>query len=125
MAQPHANGETPSRRATPRLQLGIGARFDTLDGRQSVRLIDLSQGGAHVILSEANDFSEGVLAWLGFDSYAVVAWQRDDHVGLAFDRPLPLGWLVATRKRAPSVVQEEAMGAELARAWVSGGIADD
>lgn len=125
MAQPHATGETPSRRANPRLPLGIGARFDTLDGRQNVRLIDLSQGGAHVILSEPGEVSEGVLAWLGFDSYAVVAWQRDGHVGLTFDRPLPLAWLVETRKRAPSVVQEEAMGSELARAWVSGGLADD
>ena len=125
MAQLNANGDSPSRRACPRLPLGIGARFDTLDGRQKVRLLDLSQGGAHVILSEPGAISEGVLAWLGFDSYAAVAWQRDNHVGLAFDRPLPLAWLVATRKRAPSVVQEEAMGSELARAWVSGGMADD
>jgi hypothetical protein len=125
MAQPHANGETHSRRASPRLQLGIGARFDTLNGRQKVRLIDLSQGGAHAILSQPGEVREGVLAWLGFDSYASVAWQRDTHVGLAFDRPLPLAWLVATRKRAPSVVQEEAMGSELARAWVSGGLSDD
>lgn len=125
MAHPHAAGEMPSRRAAPRLQLGIGARFDTLDGRQNVRLIDLSQGGAHVILSQPGEVSEGVLAWLGFDSYAAAAWQRDDHVGLTFDRPLPLAWLVETRKRAPSVVQEEAMGSELARAWVSGGLSDD
>jgi hypothetical protein len=125
MAQPHATGGPDPRRAAPRLQLGIGARFETLDGRQSVRLIDLSQGGAHVILSESDEVREGVLAWLGFDSYAVVAWQRDNHVGLAFDRPLSLSCLVTTRKRAPSVVQEEAMGAELARAWVSGGISDD
>ena len=125
MADPHANGETPSRRANPRLELGIGAHFDTLDGRQKVRLLDLSQGGAHVILSEPGEVREGVLAWLGFDSYAVVAWQQEDHVGLTFDRPLPLAWLVETRKRAPSVVQEEAMGSELARAWVEGGLSDD
>jgi len=125
MAQLNANGDSPSRRACPRLPLGIGARFDTLDGRQNVRLLDLSQGGAHVILSQPGEVTEGVLAWLGFDSYAAVAWQREDHVGLSFDRPLPLAWLVATRKRAPSVVQEEAMGAELARAWVAGGLPDD
>ena len=125
MALPHATGETPSRRANPRLPLGIGARFDTLGGRQKVRLLDLSQGGAHVILSEPGEFREGVLAWLGFDSYAVVAWQREQHVGLEFDRPLPLAWLVETRKRAPSVVKEEAMGSELARAWVEGGLPDD
>lgn len=125
MAQPHATGEPDPRRAAPRLQLGIGARFDTLDGRQNVRLIDLSQGGAHVILSRPEEVREGVLAWLGFDSYAAVAWQRDDHVGLAFDRPLSLSCLVETRRRAPSVVQEEAMGSELAQAWVSGRLSDD
>jgi hypothetical protein len=125
MAHPHASGETPSRRASPRLPLGIGARFDTLDGRQNVRLIDLSQGGAHLILSQPGEVREGVIAWLGFDSYAAVAWQRGDHVGLEFDRPLPISWLVETRKRAPSVVQEEALGNEMARAWVMGRMSDD
>ena len=125
MAQPHAAGETPSRRSSPRLPLGIGARFDTLDGRQKVRLIDLSQGGAHVILESAEPVREGVLAWLGFDSYAVVVWQRGEHIGLEFDRLLPIAWLVETRKRAPSVVQEEALGNEMAQAWVMGRLSDD
>ena len=70
MADLHANGETPSRRACPRLPLGIGARFDTLDGCQKVRLIDLSEGGAHIILSEPGEVSEGVLAWLGVGPWA-------------------------------------------------------
>jgi hypothetical protein len=125
MAQPHATGGVDPRRTSPRLQLGIGARFDTLEGRQKVRLIDLSQGGAHVILSRPEPVREGVIGWLRFDSYAVVAWQRGDHVGLEFDRPLPLSCLVETRKRAPSVVQEEAMGSEMAKAWVTGSVSDD
>jgi hypothetical protein len=119
MAQLHAAGGPDPRRAAPRLQLGIGARFDTLDGRQDVRLIDLSQGGAHVILSRPDPVREGVLAWIGFDSYAAVAWQRDNHVGLEFDRPLPLSCLVETRRRAPSVVREAA------QAWVDGTLSDD
>ncbi len=124
MAQPHAVGGSDPRRASPRLQLGMGALFETLDGRQKVRLIDLSQGGAHVILRRPDPVREGVLAWLGFDSYAAVAWQRGEHVGLEFDRPLSLSCLVETRRRAPSVVQEEAMGSELAQAWVSGSLSD-
>jgi|SRR5688572_31096189 hypothetical protein len=119
MAHPHATGGLDPRRASPRLQLGIGARFDTLDGRQKVRLIDLSQGGAQVILSEPGEVREGVLAWLGFDSYAEVAWQRDDHAGLTFDRPLPISYLVETRMRAPAVVLE------MAQEWVSGNLSDD
>ncbi len=83
--------------------------------------MDLSQGGAHVILSDANDIRKAVLTWLHFEAFGIVAWQDGQHIGLEFDRPLPLRVLVETRQRAPSVVGEEAMSAELAaREWVAG-----
>ena len=102
------------RRAFSRLQVGILARLDMLEGWQRVRLIDLSQGGAHVILSRPTPIGEGVLRWLRFEVYGEVAWQEDHHVGLRFDGLLPLPVLVETRQRAPTVVREEAMATELA-----------
>jgi hypothetical protein len=111
------------RRAYSRLRLGISAQLQTLEGRQRVRLMDLSQGGAHVILSQpsGSDIRQAVLTWLDFETFGTVAWQDEQNLGLEFDRRLPLSVLVETRQRAPSVVREEAMVAEqAAREWVAG-----
>ena len=113
--------EQAPRRAYSRLRLGISAQLETLDGRQRVRLIDLSQGGAHVILSQPGDIRQAVLTWLHFETFGMVAWREDVNIGLKFDKLLPPAVLVETRHRAPSVVREEAMGAqEAAREWVAG-----
>jgi hypothetical protein len=110
--------EQASRRAFSRLRLGIGAQLETLDGRQRVRLIDLSQGGAHLILSQPGDIREAVLTWLRFETFGTVVWREDARIGLKFDKLLPLAVLVETRRRAPTVVREEAEAA--AREWVAG-----
>ena len=114
MADRRAIERPDPRRAYSRLTVGIGASFDTLDGRQTVRLIDLSQGGAHLILSRPAPLREGLLTWLRFEAFADVVWQHGEHVGLAFDELVPIPSLVETRMRAPSVVREAA------QAWVSG-----
>lgn len=114
MAHPQPIDGLDPRRAYARLPLGLGAYLDTLDGRQAVQLIDLSQGGAHVILGRPGPVREGVLSWLRFDTFGVVAWQHGEHVGLAFDRLIPIAVLMETRQRAPSVVREAA------EAWVAG-----
>jgi len=117
---PASDGQAP-RRAFARLRLGIAARLETLEGRQNVRLIDLSQGGARVILSKPGEIRQGVLTWLHFEAFGTVTWREDDHIGLQFDEPLPLAVLVETRQRAPSVVKEEAMKVHTAaRDWVAG-----
>lgn len=109
------------RRAFSRLPLGISAQLQTLDGRQRVRLMDLSQGGAHVILSKPGNVRQAVLTWLEFETFGTVAWSEEQNLGLEFDRWLPLSVLVETRRRAPSVVREEAMGEQqAAREWVAG-----
>jgi len=107
-------GGLEPRRAFSRLTVGILARLDMLAGWQRVRLIDLSQAGAHIILSRPEPLTEGVLRWLRFDAYGEVVWQEDHHVGLKFDSILPMAVLVETRQRAPSVVREEAMETQLA-----------
>lgn len=111
--------DADSRRAFSRLSLGIDAYLDTLDGRQKVRLIDLSQAGAHIVLSQPETVREGVLTWLRFDTFGIAMWQSEEAIGLKFDRLLPAHVIHETRERAPSVVLE------MAQAWVSGNLADD
>ncbi|HSQ95157.1 MAG TPA: PilZ domain-containing protein [Croceibacterium sp.] len=117
---PDDQGQAP-RRAYSRLRLGISAQLETLDGRQRVRLMDLSQGGAHIIVSQPGDIRQAVLTWMHFETFAMVVWGDGSKLGLKFDKLLPLTVLVETRQRAPSVVSDESMSAEqAAREWVAG-----
>jgi hypothetical protein len=118
MVDPPDDGLDP-RRAYSRLRVGIDAYLDTLEGRQTVRLIDLSQAGAHIVLSKPESVREGVLTWLRFDTFGIAVWQSETDVGLKFDRLLPLAVIVETRERAPAVVLE------MAQEWVSGTLHDD
>src|SRR5687768_3142679 len=113
------------RRNFARLTVGIGARLVTLDGSQKVRLIDLSQGGAQLILSTEGKIAAGLLSWLDFEAFGETAWREGDRLGLKFEGLLPLTCLVRTRERAPSVVREELLGEDIAKAWVSGTLSDD
>jgi hypothetical protein len=111
------------RRRFARLEVGIGARFTTLAGDQPVRLVNLSQNGAKLILSAPEDAGAGVLTWLDFETFGDLAWQDEDTIGIVFDKLLRPGILAQTRLRAPTVVREEEAG--LAKAWVSGEIGDN
>lgn len=117
MTDPPAEGPDP-RRAHSRLQVGIDASLETLDGRQTVRLIDLSQVGAHLRLGQPDGVREGVLRWLGFETFGIAMWQNEDEVGLKFDEVLSPEVIRETRDRAPSIVLE------IAQAWVSGALPD-
>ena len=123
----HSNDEqgVDGRRNFARLRLGIAARLDTLDGSQKVRLLDLSQGGAQIILSKPGEPAAGLLTWLDFEAFGEAAWRDGDTLGLKFERLIPLSCLVQTRQRAPSVVKAEALGEDVAQAWVSGELSDD
>jgi hypothetical protein len=117
---PEQHDET-QRRAHARLSVGISARVETLEGNLPVRLIDLSQRGAHIVLLRTCEISRGVLSWLDFEAFGFVAWKDGDHIGLEFDEIVPLEELVETRNRAPSVVREESLSAEAAaRDWAAG-----
>lgn len=125
MARSGPESGEASRRAFARLQVGFGARFRTIHGLQQVRLIDLSQGGAQMILSRPEEAGAGMLTWLGFETFGDLAWRHDDTIGVTFDTLLPPACVAQTRLQAPSVVRDEEMGESLARAWVAGEIADD
>jgi hypothetical protein len=109
------------RRGYARLRLGISAQLQTLRGPQRVRLMDLSQGGAHLVLSRAEPLKQAFLSWLGFEVFGDIVWQDGPEVGMRFDRPLSVGQLVETRRCAPSVVRDEQQDAEVAaRTWAVG-----
>lgn len=96
------------RRQHARLRLGIPARFETLDGRRQVRLVDLSQGGAQIEMEGEAPVREGVLSWMLFETFGIAAWQEGGSVGLTFDRPLSRTCLRMTREKAPEIFREAA-----------------
>jgi len=113
-------GEEP-RRGHPRLWLGLPAWLQTLDGPQRVRLVDLSQSGAHLVLSRPDPLRQAFLSWLTFEAFGDIVWQRGYEAGIRFDRLLPLGHMVETRKSAPTVVREESRDVRVAaKNWVGG-----
>ena len=121
MGEPSQVPEEEPRRGYPRLRLGMSAQLQTLEGPQRVRMLDLSQGGAHLYLSRPDPLRQAFLSWLGFEAFGDIVWQEGREAGIRFDRPLPLAQLVETRRQAPSVVQEEAQRVEAAaREWVAG-----
>ena len=99
-----AHPENPTRRDYMRLELGVIARLETLDGRRKVEIRDLSQGGARVkLLDHGEPFDKCVLCWLGFDSYAVVGRRIGKELGLVFDFPLRPAVIKKTREMAPRI----------------------
>jgi hypothetical protein len=111
------------RRAHARLRVGIAARIETLEGQQGVRLVDLSQSGAQVILSEPGEIRRAVLCWLDFEAFGAVVWREGEHLGIEFEELLPMEQLIQTRQLAPSVVRKEVFGdRQAARDWVAGNI---
>ena len=116
------SADDPQPRSYGRLPLGIPAILETIHGRKTVRLVDLSQGGAHVIVPADVHIRDCVLRWLGLEAFCSAAWRKGEHLGLTFEEPLPISTLVATRNVAPSIIREASLIAEsAARAWVQGG----
>ena len=103
-------GAPAHRRQHARLRLGMPARLETLDGNQPVRLIDLSQSGAQVVLEQRRELRRAVLCWLDFEAFGFVAWRDEDHVGIEFEELVPMEQLFETRQRAPDVVRAETIG---------------
>ncbi len=109
------------RRAHARLRLGMPAVFETIEGRRQVRLVDLSQAGAHLYIPGAGTVREGFLSWMRFEVFGVAVWQQADEVGIEFDTLLTYDELLEIRGAAPAIVKEEAMGAAMAaRDFVAG-----
>ena len=110
------------RRDYLRLELGVLAHIETLEGRKKVEIIDLSQGGARVkLLAPVENIKDCVLVWLGFDTYASIGRREGDELGLVFDVPLRPVIIKKTREMAPRIWRNDSahLGA-IARDFVQG-----
>ena len=102
----------PTERDFLRLPLGVLGYLETLEGRKRVEIVDLSQGGAHILMLEkddgtAGDISDCFLKWLQFDAFGTVTWQDGPRMGLAFEQPLRPGVIKETKKQAPIMVRRD------------------
>lgn len=105
-----------------RLALGVPATLETLDARLKVEIVDISQGGAHVILPDKDAFAKDcLLVWLRFEAFGTVVWRQGAHIGIAFEKPLSHATIFETRKNAASILEQEAAKIENeARSWAEG-----
>ena len=111
------------RRTQLRLQLGIPARLQTLNGLVAVQLLDLSRTGARLELPSREPLGCAVLFWLTFEAFGDLVWENGHFVGLQFETELPVGCIVRTRQLAPDVViSEETDARAVAAAWVTGSV---
>lgn len=121
MAAQASPSEDNPRRSFGRMKLGIPATLETIHGRKHVRMVDLSQGGALVLLPQEIPVRDCMVNWLGFEAFASAVWRHGTQVGLAFEEPLALAKLMATRNLAPELIQQENLAAEdAARGWSEG-----
>lgn len=84
------------RRQAPRFRLGMPARLITLERHMTVRLEDLSEDGASVMLPVPHAFTVCVLKWMDHNAFAEVRWIRDNAVGLHFPSPISAAVLAET-----------------------------
>ena len=111
------------RRDYLRLELGVLAHIETLEGRKKVEIIDLSQGGARVkLLAPVDNIKDCVLVWLGFDTYATIGRREGNELGLVFDVPLRPAVIKKTREMAPRIWRNDSVYlSAMARDFVQGG----
>jgi hypothetical protein len=89
------------RRAYPRVSLALPAFLQANATRHSVKLVDLSAGGAKLICPVSLSIGTAVILDCGtFGCGAVVRWQADGHLGLCFDSQLDAREVSALTERS-------------------------
>lgn len=95
-----------------RLPLGVLGHLETLEGRKRVEIVDLSQGGAHIVVLEVDakqdfDIEDCLLTWLRFEGFGRVSWRKGQHLGIAFEEPLRPSVIKETKAQAPIMVRRD------------------
>jgi len=108
------------RRGKARLRAGIPASLLTLDGRQTVSLLDLSESGARLKVKDHTEIRNGILKWLDFEVFGSVVWRKGEIVGVQFDKPIESDWVLDTRECLTSLPCEKDDLRRFARDWVRG-----
>ena len=89
------------RRAYPRVELALPAFLQANGGRHSVRLLDLSPGGAKLDCPLNMPVGTGVTLDCGtFSCAAVVRWQAPGILGICFDSELDAREVAALIQRS-------------------------
>ncbi|KWV96260.1 MULTISPECIES: PilZ domain-containing protein [unclassified Erythrobacter] len=113
---------SPLRRDYQRLTLGVPAILETIDARHRVEIVDISQGGAQLVLPRKDAFAqECLLIWLHYEAFGSVSWRKGAHIGLTFDEPLSHKTIFETRRNAEAIVRQDAERTQNeARNWAQG-----
>ena len=119
MSEPAPVCDLPHRRDAARLRLAAPAVFLGHDGRQPVTLLDVSQTGAKLVFEEPPASVAGFISWMDFETFGDLVWREGLYIGIAFDQPLPLKWIIETRHRSVHIAAEECDSVlQAAREWV-------
>jgi hypothetical protein len=108
------------RRGKARLRTGIPAALVTMDGRQDITLVDLSETGAGILVADPGHIAGGVLQWMGYEVYGAVVRRVGEDVGLQFDAPIDPAWVLETRAWLPELTDEKGRLRRFAKEWVGG-----
>lgn len=95
--------EHKPRRGKARLRTGVPAVLTTMNGRQVVSLVDLSESGAGLVVKDGWRLNGGVLKWMDFEVYGKVVRRSADNIGLLFDEPIDAAWVLETRAWLPKL----------------------
>ena len=110
------------RRGKARLRAGIPAALTTMDGRQEISLVDLSESGAGLIVKDGWRINGGVLKWMDYEVYGTVVRRGEQDIGLRFEEPIDHDWVLETRQWLPALADGKAEIRRFARDWVKGGV---
>lgn len=109
------------RRGKARLRAGIPAALTTMDGRQEISLVDLSESGAGLVVKDGWRINGGVLRWMDYEVYGTVVRRGETDIGLKFEEPIDHDWVLDTRQWLPTLADGKADVRRFARDWVRGG----
>ncbi len=124
MSEPQSPDTKMPRRDFDRLSLGVPAVLQTLDARLRVEIVNISQGGAQLILPSKDNFArECLLMWLRFEAFGEVSWREGANIGIRFEEPISHLAILATRKNAEAILQQDGNAAkDEAQRWAQGGV---
>ena len=75
MAAIAAPADFAPRRGRARLRVGVTAAIHTVNGRQRITLLNLSESGALLQLKDDEPFDRGVLRWIDYEAFGTVVWR--------------------------------------------------
>jgi hypothetical protein len=108
------------RRGKARLRTGIPAALTSMEGRQEISLVDLSESGAGLIVKDGWRINGGVLKWMDYEVYGTVVRRGEQDIGLRFEEPIDHDWVLETRQWLPALADGKAEVRRFARDWVRG-----